>query len=308
MHSPLGRGKERNQESIYLDVSRERLAAMSPSELTDAMEQALESMTEETYDPDIISQYLDALDQKSPMPEHLDLEHAYADFQKRIQSMCTLGAEKVEKVPVKRFKGFRRTLRIGLVATLLLASLFGCMIVAQASGVDVFAVIAHWTENAFAFGELPSDNAAYESSETVAHIGPTSGETEVPEEYKELHMALEERGLPLYIPQIPKEFTVEETVLYIAPDTGNITFNICYTKDVDYIMFLIIQNDGGSKTVYEKDTSKVDIFEYNDIIHYIFSNNDSNVATWMIEGMEYSITTNSKSVSLKELIQSIYEE
>lgn len=38
-------------------VSTESLKAMSPAELADALELALDSMTEENYDPDLIDAY-----------------------------------------------------------------------------------------------------------------------------------------------------------------------------------------------------------------------------------------------------------
>ena len=43
--------------------------AMTEEELTDGLNEALESMTEENYDPALIDAYLAALDRKAPMPE-----------------------------------------------------------------------------------------------------------------------------------------------------------------------------------------------------------------------------------------------
>ena len=59
---------------------------------------------------------------------------------------------------------------------------------------------------------------------------------------------------------------------------------------------------------YEKDSDDVEEYIYNDIVHYIFSNNANMTAVWLMGEMEYCITTNSDSVNMKELIQSVYEE
>ena len=70
-------------------VSAESLEAMSPVELAEALELALDSMTEETYDPAVIDAYLDALDRKAPMPPVPDTEAAFQDFQPKASLLWT---------------------------------------------------------------------------------------------------------------------------------------------------------------------------------------------------------------------------
>lgn len=71
-----GSSKENNRSDPF-DVSFERLNQMSPAELEEEMERALDAMTEETYDPAVISAYLEAMDRKAPMPTPPDPEEAY---------------------------------------------------------------------------------------------------------------------------------------------------------------------------------------------------------------------------------------
>lgn len=66
MNSPLDENQAQQNDAVNLGVLSERLEEMSPSELAEAMEQALNAMTEETYDPGVIDAYLNALEQKKP--------------------------------------------------------------------------------------------------------------------------------------------------------------------------------------------------------------------------------------------------
>ena len=80
--------KQTSQNSpVNPAISAESLEAMSPVELAEALELALDSMTEETYAPAVIDAYLDALDRKAPMPPAPDTEAAFQDFQRKLQSL-----------------------------------------------------------------------------------------------------------------------------------------------------------------------------------------------------------------------------
>lgn len=61
-----------------------QLDSMSTAELLEGMEQALYSMTEETYDAELIDAYLEALERKSPMPEHPTADESYERFRARV--------------------------------------------------------------------------------------------------------------------------------------------------------------------------------------------------------------------------------
>lgn len=57
-----------------------RLAEMPASQIAQEMEQALGTMTPETYDAAIIDAYLDELDRKAPMPEFPEEKTAWDAF------------------------------------------------------------------------------------------------------------------------------------------------------------------------------------------------------------------------------------
>lgn len=268
---------------ISPDQSPERLSTMSPSELADAMEEALDSMTEETYDSGLISAYLEALDRVSPIPEHPSSEQAYTDLKLKLNDMAGTNQAQNYQPVSKRTAKRCRVLRACLAAALMAVLLFG------AFGVNVLGAIAQWTGEIFCFGELPEQEA------------------EVPEEYSELKAALDERGLPFRAPVMPEGFTVAESLVFIHPDTNLVEFTILYKRDNDVIIFEFVQFDGKPKTVYEKDSGEPEEYNYNNIPHYLFENAGNQVAVWTIDDLEYSLSTNTNSINLKRLIQSFYE-
>lgn len=73
-----------------LDISSVRLDSMSVSELADAMEEAIDLMTEEDYDPAIIDAYLEAMDRKYPVPGDLITQTSYNDFTEKVQSLVSV--------------------------------------------------------------------------------------------------------------------------------------------------------------------------------------------------------------------------
>ncbi len=305
MNSPSQKSNEQSYSPSCLDISPDRLNKMSPSELADAMEEALDFMTEETYDPDVISAYLDALDQRIPIPEHPNADAAYGKLQQKLKEVSIISEMPEQQTAHSHSR--RSIWRTGLVAALVVFTLFGGLVIAQACGLDVFGAIARWTEEAFSFGELSTDVASNNPSTTYQERNTEYAKTEVPPEYNELKSALDERGLPFRIPVMPEGFEVAESLVYIRPKTNNVEFTIVYTQESDVIIFEVVQFDGRPKTVYEKDNSEVEEYNYNNIPHYIFKNNGDTVATWVIGDLEYSLSANTNSVYFKQLIKSFYE-
>ena len=66
------------------------------------MERMLDNMTEEDYDPELLSAYLDALDEKAPMPEVPDAEASFARFRKKLLSIVP---EQQNTAPGHRVRG-----------------------------------------------------------------------------------------------------------------------------------------------------------------------------------------------------------
>ena len=273
------------------------LDAMSPSRLADAMERALDDMTEETYDPAALRACLEALERAAPVPPHAGAQDAARRVEDWIQQQ---GApEEPERKPGGQSPARRRgLLRGGLAAALVTVCLFGAAAAAQAAGWNVFGAVARWTAETFSFGKLPE-----EREEPPAPSVPTS---ELPPEYDEMRAILEEDGQTMYFPQIPSEFELSYSDLYIDPRTGEADLAVEYRNGETYIAFGVIQHQRPPTGVYEKTDDPVERYELYGITHYIFSNSANITAVWLSGPLEYSIWTNDMSYDLKALIRSMY--
>ena len=312
MKSPEYEHNETSAESEHWHISREQLERMSPSELAEAMEQALDDMTEETYDPEVIQAYLDALERKTPVPPHPGAEESYHALKKKIKSFNEDPFAE-QQARTKRTVRLRSMLRVGLVAALLTACLFGAMVAAQAAGVDVFGAVARWTEEVFSFGNIPAQSGPGTTTTTLSSEQPDLQEplsekaAEIPEEAEEMQAILEEDGQVLYFPQIPKNFNLASSQLFVDPRTQEATFIVMYERQDQYIGFQIIQyNSRPPATVHEKDGTPVQEYEINGIKHYILSNNGAVSAAWMQNNVEYSLWTNSNDIDMESLLQTLY--
>lgn len=306
MESPENRPVDQTGGQDCLDVSPERLRAMSPSQLEEALEKALSVMSEEEYDPAVIDAYLDELDRKTPVPGYPDAKTSYQEFWKKIQALPQASAG--QSLRNGRPMRLRRVLRAGLAAALAAACLLGSMAAVQAAGVDVFGALARWTEEAFSFGPIPSQRMAEGSSDTQQQMDPVRDPSRPPEEFGEFSEELEARGVDsvMFPAYIPEDFSAEEHELYRQPTFGTLDFYIWYVKEEDTIMYDILYTPNGSSRIYEKDDQDVELYQSGGIEYYIFSNNDRNAAAWRTDGLEYSLTTSLAVSQLKSMLDSMY--
>ena len=302
MDSPLTKHEQDGKPS-FLDVTPERLSKLTASQLADDMERALDFMSDETYDDAVIDAYLEALDRMAPMPEYPDAATTYAEFRDKIRSISEeLTPAKSSAVPSHGIRRGRQLLRTVLIAAVLVACLFSGMVVAQASGLDVFGAIARWTADAFSFGDV-STLAASDIEEQLFYTEP---DKTVPEEYKELQTELKHRGFPLYFPEIPEGFELVDNFLYVSEQDGGLNYSNCYLRESDMIGLAVNQNIETPEKIYEKDDSPVEEYLYNGVMHYLFTNLDNQVAVWIAGDLEYSISTTLSKDELKELVRSVY--
>jgi len=295
MYDPLDKHPEDTSENTFWNVSPEKLESMSPSELADAMELALDSMTEETYDPAVIDAYLDALDKKTPMPAHPSVTSSYQGFQQKLQNCAGQGASN----PVKRTIKLRRIIRVGFAAALLAMLLAGA---AQAAGIDVVGAIARWTESVFSFGIIqPNSDSSHNPS--VNNVV----QEDIPEEYQQLLTEFERQGIKSYtIPTfVPEYFQIGESELH-ADETRWLEFAILYVNEDESIAFAVSGNQNKYTNLYEKDGTEVSIYSSNGVDYFLFKNNALNTAAWIFNGLEYSIWTTLPVSDLEEIVDAMY--
>lgn len=306
MESPLNHHPNQTGKPDCLDISPERLRTMSPSELEQAMEDALSIMTEEDYDPAVIEAYLNALDNQAPMPLYPDAKTSYTDFQQKVRSLS--GGPSVQGMQKRKHVRLHRILRVGLVAVLTVACLFGSMVAAQAAGVDVFGALARWTESTFSFGPIQSGQGVETQSAAGQEVNISSDPSELPTEYQELWTELKGLGINnlMFPTYIPDGFQVEETGLYLQPEFNMLDFYVWYKNGNNDVVFSILC-DEESSGMYEKDQKDVEVYESMGLEYYIFSNNGQNVAAWYADRLEYSLSTTGSISELKTILDSMYQ-
>ncbi len=282
------------------DVFAKMLEAMTEEELTDGLNEALESMTEETYDPALIDAYLAALDRKAPMPEVPDTEAAFANFKSRLRH--TFPAEDSAASPSRKVHS---VWRIGLIAVLTAICLMGGMVAAQASGVDVFGTIARWTDDIFSLGTIITEGAGDGSGDSRS-----GNRINDAEHYETLQEALDAYGItefrePTYV---PSGYTFENVVVDSWPDDNS--FIGLFAKYCDGTNFLNVQiryYDGRANVQMEKTDADVETFVVNGLTIYLFENINNNCAAWVTEHYECFVNGSVEKQELKQMVLSAYE-
>ena len=245
----------------------QELEQLSPEELAQAMEQALDEMTEETYNQAVIDTYLDALDAKTPMPKALDVEKAYGQFQSMLSK-----ALPTEESPRPRRRG--RVLRMTLRVTLAAVFLFGCLVAAQASGVDVFGAVARWTDETFHF----------EVQETH-----TTSDWYVPYREELESMGLDTAFMPTWIPE---GYTIGEVEVTTLSDWVEIyvPFNNEDGSTIHYLISIHNTMEDISYRAFEKDNQLVQVYQVNEKTVYFFHNMDSAKAVCHHQNVVYYLS------------------
>ena len=222
-----------------------QLAQLSPEDLAQAMEQALDGMTEDTYDQAVLDAYLDALDAQAPMPEMPDVDTSYQQFQ--------------------------AMLRVFLAA----AFLFGCLVAAQAAGFNILGAVISWTDDTFLM-ELPTTPPTspwYEEYlDELATVDLTAQDlpTWLPEGYRVPPMVSISTG---ETPFDSAFFNIE------GPNGERMSLDIMTNLDMDQMEYLSMDKDDTPVEIYEIDDKTVYFFsdgndtkavcQYGDVFYFL---------------------------------------
>ena len=281
------------------DVFAKMLEAMTEEELTDGLNEALESMTEETYDPALIDAYLAALDRKAPMPEVPDSEAAFANFKSRLRH--TFPAEDSAASPSRKVHS---VWRIGLIAVLTAICLMGGMVAAQASGVDVFGAIARWTDGIFSLGTIRSEGSGDRGDDS--RLGKRINDAE---RYETLQEALDAYGITEFHEPtwVPDGYKFEDVEVDSWPDNSSfIGLSAYYYNGDDFLLIKVECYERGANIQVEKTNTPIGTFPVDGLTVYLLQNISNNSAAWVTEHYEcYIIGTVEPSV-LKQIVLSAY--
>lgn len=198
------------------------------------------------------------------------------------------------KTPRPRW-AIQRVLRIAVIAAIV-ASL--CVAAASALEVNIFKMVAQWTQDIFQFRSETSisSNAVYESGVFL-------------EDDQTMKGLLTEENItqPVYPKWIPEGYVFVESKSF--PDDEPL-FMAMYNSESSEkpITVSIIAHSEPEGGLIEKDAGDVDSYVRNDIEHYIMNNNGLLVSTWFTGNLECFIGGEVSETEMKTMIDSIYEE
>ena len=174
-----------------------------------------------------------------------------------------------------------------------------CIAAAGAIEVNIFEMVAEWTQDVFQFR---SETSTSQDAEYEAGVFLEDDQT--------LKGLLEEAGITqrVYPKWIPDGYTFFNSNTYLGEDEPLFIAN--YKNDISEKLItasvLIHSEPEGMKT--EKDAGDVDSYNKNNVEHYIMSNNGLLVSTWFTGNLECSIYGEISEGDMKTMINSIYEE
>lgn len=285
------------------DVFMQMLEAMTKEELTNGLNEALESMTDEDYDSALIDAYLAALDRKAPVPEIPDTDTSFANFKNRL--LQTFPAKNDAAVSPRRKA--QSVWRVGLVAALIVICLMGGMVVAQAAGVDVFGAIARWTDEVSSLGAIHFDGADDgASTPAVTGYGASSSNEDA---YASLQEALDDYGITEFREPtwIPEGYRFEHVEVDSWSDNGSfIGLYAEYRSKTDSLHIKIERYEGSANIQVEKTDTPVETFLVDGLTVYLLENIGNNSAAWVTEHYECYISGTAEKQVLKQIVLSAY--
>ena len=286
------------------DVFMQMLEAMTEEELTDGLNEALESMTDEDYDSALIDAYLAALDRKAPMPEVPDTDTSFANFKNRL--LQTFPAK--TDIAVCPRRKVRSVWRVGLVAVLTAICLMGGMVVAQAAGVDVFGAIARWTDEVFSLGTIRSDGADDGTSTPALADNGTDNSNNTT--YTSLQEALDVCGITEFREPtwIPDGYELRNVMIDYWPDDDKfIGISASYSDGIDTLFVDVEYYQDEPTEQLQKTDAVIESFVVDGLTVYLLENINSNSAAWVTEHYECYISGVVEKQSLKRMVLSAYD-
>lgn len=284
------------------DVFTRMLEAMTIEELTDGLNEVLESVTEENYDPTLIDAYLAALDRKDPMPEVPDTEASFTNFKNRLllafppqSDMATISRRKARSV-----------WRVGLIAALTVVCLMSGLVIAQAVGVDVFGAIARWTDEVFSFGTIQSAGA--EDVPNEATLKHDAADNASRAGYESLQTALN----AFAITEVSEPSWIPEGYVFMGvtadcwPDGELICLSAEYLNKNNSLLVEIRNCRDEPSLQVEKTDTPVETFTVNGLTVYLLENTNNNMAAWATEHYECYIGGTVDKSELQQMVNSAY--
>lgn len=267
----------------------EHLRDKSEDELLDAFVDDIFSAPDTEIDLERFDAYLDALDEKDPLPFEIDEEKMFAAFKEKHALLFEDAGETSR--PAHRNHGLPRK-----IAAVVLAAVLCGSVCVQASGFDIFGAIARWTQDIFSFQLAGSER---EHAPAVLSAEYTSIQEAVDA------LAIKEKVVPTRYPE-----GYELTYIYTKVLENSAKIRATFKNGDKEFCFSIRHFDtteDAAKADVEKDDESVELYTVEDITHYIFSNVEVTKVTWINNSTVCSLSGTLSTEEIKFMIDSIYE-
>ena len=286
----------------------EHLKEKTIEQLTDEYTALLQRAASGDIDLELTRAYLDAMDEKDPIPFALEETATYERFAEKhaamleelnrpVQSMELHTSE--QQRPVEKHS--RGVLRSVVPVAAAAALMLGTMISAQAMGFDVFGKIARWTEETFHFSSVRQTPAV------VTKYPLAEGEQMT---FETLEDAIDAFGItePVVPKWIPERFSLAEVAAlynangieilatYVENGKSAKPFTVSYRA--------LTQN----MSIVEKDGTAVELYTQSGFAHYLITDVSYEQAIWQNGELECFISGVVSRQEMREIIDSIYEE
>ena len=207
-----------------------------------------------------------------------------------MQEKASAGSETVVSIteastvrPVRR----RKLLRIGLVAAIMVVIILAAAVTASAFGYNLFGWVPMWNSEVLGFGEdeSPAPNELHDSP----HVA----------------VVLKDLGIdePLYPAWLPDGFRIDVSVI----ETDPVFIHEGYSDGERYLTITIQPSLATEAIVFEKDASPLIEYLKDNVVHYIFADNNQVTASWQTDNHIVYITGNVSVEEAKRIIDSVYE-
>lgn len=279
--------------------------ASCPEDVTyvDALEKAILERENESptgFLPDVNQQWAEfqkyySATEESPIP---DVEALIEDTSSAAQ----------EEIPSKRPVRSRRIWRTALTAAALAVCILGCLVAAQAAGVDVFGAMARWTESTFSLGTVRSQGAKEVPSEGSALVQVITPAEEL--EYSSLQEVLDANEVTEVIAPtwLPEEHALDLVDVTHLADPELLLVYAEYTDGTDTLQISIMSYTDEPSGQIEKNDKSPETFEIGGITFYLIENTKNYTVAWCTDHYEcYICGALNQKENLKKMVYSMFD-
>lgn len=239
-----------------------------------------------------IDAYLDALDEKDPLPFKADSKAALSDFHNRHGLLI----KESRAAHQRHLKTMQKASRIAaaIAVVCVMSSL-----VAEACGIDLLGTIARWTSEVFVFEQ--NDIPYAEVERYPIEIGETK-------EYDTLQDAVEALGIAA--PLVPSWVPERYILLSVSVDhrAAGAAIYADYKSEDGRLNFRFSESARANQQIIEKDGTMEQIVLVKNIRHHILADQTETKISWINGDFECRASGDISEQEAKEIINSIYKE